>query len=403
MINRRAALGAAIASPFVLRVGRAWADAPGVSATEIKIGNTMPYSGPASAYAPIGWFETAFFKMVNEAGGVDGRNINFITYDDGLSPPKTVEDVRRLVEEDGVAFLFGSLGTSTNSAVVDSLNRRKIPHLFIATGGSKFSDYKRYPWTIGFNPSYRTEAQVYAKYMRQQNAATKLAILYQNDDLGKDYLAGVRDVFGDSFEKTVVAASYEVTDATIDSQISTLQASGADTLLVAAIPKFAAQSIRKVHDINWKPVFFMSNISISVAAVLGPAGPEKAIGLISAGYLKDATDPRFASDPGMQDWRAFMAKYLPAADLSDGNYVYAYSTCNTMMQVLRQCEGDFSRENVMRQAENIHDLEIPTLMPGIKLNTRPNEHRVIKALQPAKWDGKSWVRFGDLIEGVSES
>jgi branched-chain amino acid transport system substrate-binding protein len=403
MISRRVMLTAGLAASGVGRPVRARADTPGVSATEIKIGNTMPYSGPASSYAPIGRLETAFFQMVNETGGFAGRKINFISYDDGLSPPKTVEDVRRLVEEDGVSFLFGMLGTPTNTAIADNLNRRKIPHLFLATGASKFSDYKKYPWTIGFNPNNRIEAQVYATYMRKRNPAAKIAILYQNDDLGKDYVAGVRDVFGDDFDKAVIAASYEVTDATIDSQISMLQASGANILLVAAIPKFAAQSIRKVHDINWKPLFFMSNISISVSTVLAPAGPEKAIGLISAGYLKDATDPSFAGDAGMLNWRAFMAKYMPAADLGDTSYVYSYSACNVIMQVLRQCDGDFSRENIMHQAENLYDLEIQTLLPGIKLNTRPTEHRLIKALQLQKWDGQTWVRFGDLIEGVKES
>lgn len=403
MISRRTALGASVLSSVAWRSHSAWADSPGVSATEIKIGNTMPYSGPASAYAAIGRFEAAYFRMVNETGGIAGRKINFISYDDALSPPRTVEDIRRLLEDDGVAFIFSPLGTSTNAAVVDSLNRKKIPHLFVASGGAKWGNYAKYPWTIGLQPSYRTEGQVYAKYILQQTPDAKIAILYQNDDLGKDYIHGFRDVLGENFDKRVIASSYENTDATIDNQITTLQASGANVLFAAATPKFAAQSIRKVHDSNWKPLFLMTNISISVGAVLVPAGTEKAIGLISAGYLKDPVDPEFTADPGMQEWRAFMAKYLPDADTSDSYYIFGYNECKAMMQVLKQCDGNFSRENIMHEAESLHDFEIPTLLPGIKVNTGPVDHRPIKALQLQRWDGKNWVRFGDLIEGAKEA
>ncbi|HXA24385.1 MAG TPA: ABC transporter substrate-binding protein [Acetobacteraceae bacterium] len=368
---------------------------------DLKIGNTMPYSGPASAYAAIGHFESAYFRMVNEHGGISGRRIAFLTYDDSLSPPKTVEEVRRLVEQDQVDFLFNTLGTPTNSAVVRYVNQRKVPHIFLATGADKWSDYKQNSWTIGFQPSYRTEAQIYAKYALAQKPDAKIGFLYQNDDFGKDYLAGVRDVLGDGWSKHVVqTASYELTDPTIDSQVVSLQGSGADVLISAAAPKAAAQIIRKVHDIGWKPLFFMSNVSISVGAVMRPAGPDKGIGVISTGFLKDPTDPGFANDPQMQDWRDFMARYLPGADLSDLNYVYGYTVCRALMHVLDKCAGDFSRQNVMRQTTDVHDLEIPTLLPGIRVNTAPDNYRPIQAMQLQRWNGTTWERFGEVIQGL---
>jgi branched-chain amino acid transport system substrate-binding protein len=397
---------AAAAIGAVLAVVPGWSTAhaqntPGVTATEIKIGNTDAYSGPASAYGVIAKLETAFFKMVNDQGGVAGHKINFISYDDGYSPPKTVEQVRRLVEEDQVDFLFNTLGTPTNSAIQRYVNQKKVPHLFISTGADKWGDYQHFPWTMGFQPSYRTEAQIYTKYLLDNVKDPKIAILYQNDDFGKDYPAGVKDVLGDKFDKMVVASSYETTDATLDSQLNTLQASGANVLLVAAIPKFAAMSIRKVYDLGWKPMFFMSNVSISVGSVLSPAGPEKAVGMLSTGYLKDPVDPSWVNDPGMQEWRDFMAKNMPGADVTDASYVFAYSVSKAMMQVLKQCNGDFSRENVMKQAANLHDLEIPTLLPGIKVNTSPTNFHPIRAMQLEKWDGKTWVRFGPVIQGAS--
>jgi branched-chain amino acid transport system substrate-binding protein len=374
------------------------ADQPGVTATEIRIGNTMPYSGPVSAYSGIGKIETAFFRMLNEQGGIAGRQINFMSLDDGYSPPKTVEQVRRLVEEEQVAFMFQTLGTPTNSAVVRCLNQKKVPHLFVATGAAKWGEYKQYPWTTGFQPDYRTEAQIYAKYMLKEKPDAKLAILYQNDDFGKDYLNGVREVLGDRYAKMVTEASYEATDATIDSQVVSLQASGADVLLVAAAPKAAAQAIRKVYDLGWKPMFFMTNVSISVGTVMQPAGPEKGVGVISTGYLKDPTDHQWDDDAGMKEWRAFMAKYLPDGDLTDLNYVYGYAASKAMLQVLKQCEGDFSRVNIMKQAENLRGLEMPTVLPGIKASTSPTDHRPIKAMRLEKWDGTTWVLFGDVIE-----
>jgi branched-chain amino acid transport system substrate-binding protein len=376
-------------------------DTPGVTATQIKIGNTMPYSGPVSSYSPIGKLETAFFKMVNDQGGVAGHKIDFISLDDGYSPPKTVEDVRQLVEEDQVAFLFNTLGTPTNSAIVRYVNQKQVPHLFVSTGAAKWGDYKLYPWTTGFQPDYRTESQIYAKYILQQKPGAKVAVLYQNDDFGKDYLFGLRAVFGDRYGKMVTEAAYEPTDPTIDSQISTLQASGADVLVVVAAPKFAAQAIRKVYDLNWKPLFIMTNVSISVGAVLTPAGPEKAIGMISTGWLKDPTDHQWDNDPGMQEWRGFMAKHMPDADLTDGNYVYAYAASKLMLHVLQQCKGDFSRANIMRQAESLHDLVLPTLLPGITVSTSHTDHRPVKAMRLERWDGKTWVMFGDIIEATS--
>jgi branched-chain amino acid transport system substrate-binding protein len=397
---------AAAAIGAMLATGAGWApgfaqSTPGVTATEVKIGNTDAYSGPASAYSVIAKLETAFFKMVNEQGGVAGHKINFISYDDGYSPPKTVEQVRRLIEEDQVAFLFNTLGTPTNSAIERYVNLKKVPQLFVATGADKWGDYQHFPWTIGFQPSYRTEAQIYAKYILANVKDPKIAILYQNDDFGKDYPAGIKDVLGDKFDKMVTTATYETTDATVDSQLNTLQASGANVLLVVAIPKFAAQAIRKVYDLGWKPTFIMTNVSTSVGSVLTPAGPDKAIGMLSTDYRKDPVDPSWAKDPGMQQWRDFMAKYMPGADLTDSNYVYAYGVSLTMLQVLKQCNGDFSRENVMRQATNLHDLQLPTLLPGIKVNTSPTNYHPIKALQMLRWDGKTWVRFGPVIEGAS--
>jgi branched-chain amino acid transport system substrate-binding protein len=306
------------------------------------------------------------------------------------------------VEEEKVAFLFNTLGTPSNSAIQRYCNQKKVPQLFVSTGASKWDDPKKYPWTIGWQPSYRTEAQIYTKYMLKEKPSAKLAILYQNDDFGKDYIAGVRDVLGKNWDKVVVkSASYEVTDPTVDSQLVALQSSGADALLVAATPKFAAQAIRKVHDLNWKPMFFLTNVSISVGAVMRPAGPENAVGIITTEYIKDPTDPAWNNDPGMKGFKDFMTKYMPGADISDSGYIFAYSVSYTMWHVLEQCKGDFSRENVMKQATTIQDLAVPTLLPGITVHTTPTDYRPISAMQLARWDGKSWVLFGQVIEGVS--
>jgi branched-chain amino acid transport system substrate-binding protein len=383
---------AGLLTAFSLTAGASAADTPGVTANEIKVGNTMPYSGPLSSYSGIGKVETAFFKMLNEQGGIAGHQINFISLDDGYSPPKTVEQVRRLIEQDQVAFLFQTLGTPTNSAIVKYANQKKVPHLFVATGAAKWGEVQQYPWTTGFQPDYRTEAQIYAKYILKEKPTAKIGILYQNDDFGKDYLTGVKEVLGDRYAKMVTEVSYEATDATIDSQIVSLQASGADVLLAAAAPKPAAQAIRKVADLGWKPLFIMSNVSISVGTA------DKAVGLISTGYLKDPTDHQWDDDAGMKEWHGFMAKYLPDADLTDANYVYGYAAAKTLQQVLKQCGDDFSRENIMKQTESLHALELPTVLPGIKVSTSHTDHRPIKAMRLERWNGKTWELFGDIIE-----
>jgi branched-chain amino acid transport system substrate-binding protein len=301
-----------------------------------------------------------------------------------------------------VDFVFNSIGTPTNSAVAAYLNHHKVPQLFVGSGASKWSDYKKYPWTMGFQPNYRTEAQIYTKYMLSEVKDPKMGILYQNDDFGKDYPTGVRDVLGARWDKIVHRnLTYETTDATVDSQIAELQAAGCNVVLVAAIPKFAAQSIRKVYEIQWKPMFFMTNVSISVGTVINPAGPEKAVGMLSTQYLKDPTDPEWANDPAINAWRAFMAKYNPSGDTKDAALVFAYGCAMTMVHVLQQCNGKFSRASVMHQAENLHDVVIPVLLPGITLNTSHTDHRPMKEMQLQRWDGKSWKRFGSLIKGAN--
>lgn len=404
MITRRAAVTGGLAATLAASATvRARAETTvGVTATEIKIGNTDAYSGPASAYASFAKADAAFFKMVNDKGGVAGRKIDFISLDDGYSPPKTVEQVRRLVEQDKVAFLFNTLGTPTNSAIQRYCNQHKVPQLFVASGAAKWNNPKHFPWTIGFQPSYRTEAQIYTKYMLEKKPDAKLGILYQNDDFGKDYPAGVRDVLGKNWDKTVVKAStYEVTDPTANSQVIGLKAAGADALLVAATPKFAAQVIREVHNLNWTPMFFMTNVSISVGTVMEPAGPENAIGMLSTEYLKDPTDPTWNNDEGLKTYKDFMAKYMPGADIKDTGYLNGFSASYCMAHVLEACKGNLSRENILKQATSIQGLTIPTLLPGIKVSTSQTDYRPIKAMQLARWDGKSWVLLGEVIEGVA--
>jgi len=403
MLRRRALLTTAAAAGFVPAMPailRAQ-ETPGVTATEIRLGNTMPYSGQTSAYGTIGRAISAMWRMANDAGGFAGRKVNFISYDDGYSPPKTVEQVRRLIEEDKVAALFATLGTPTNSAIVRYVNQKKVPHLFLATGASKWGDYQEHPWTIGWQPNYITEAQVYAKYTLKQKPDAKIGILYQNDDFGKDYLRGMRDVLKDGYDKKVTTASYESTDATIDSQMVALQAAGCDVLLTVASPKFAAQSIRKVADMNWKPLHLLTNVSVSVGAVMIPAGPENGIGIVSSNYLKDPTDARWDNDAGMKEWRAFMAKYYPEGDVKDLGNITGFGLTHTMIQTLKQCGSDFSRDNLMKQATSLHDVENPVLLPGIKINTSRTNYRPIRQLQLMRWSGKSWDLFGDVIEGAS--
>jgi branched-chain amino acid transport system substrate-binding protein len=370
---------------------------PGATDTEIKLGQTMPYSGPASAYGAIGKAEVAYFQMVNDQGGINGRKINLISLDDAYSPPRAVEQVRKLVEEDQVLALFQNLGTPSNSAVHKYVNAKKIPHLFIATGATKWGDPANFPWTIGFQPSYQIEAQIYAKYILKNKPAAKIAVLYQNDDYGKDYLKGLKDGLGDKVGMIVAEASYEVTDPTVDSQIVTLKSSGADVMFTVATPKFAAQAIRKVSDIGWQPLHFVNNVASSIGAVLTPAGLDKSTGLITALYLKDPLDSQLAKDAGMQRWRDFMNKYMPDANQADFNYVYGYGAAQLMTLVLKACGDDLTRENLMKQATSIKDLTLDVTLPGIKYNTGPNDYFLVEQLQLARFDGKRWVLFGDVL------
>ncbi len=373
---------------------------PGASDTEIKIGNTMPYSGPASAYGAIGKAEAGYFTMLNEQGGIGGRKINFISRDDGYSPPKTVELVRQLVEQDQVLFLFNTLGTPPNTAIHGYANENKVPQLFVATGADKWNDPKHFPWTMGWQPSYRIEARIYGRYILKNLPNAKIAVLYQNDDFGKDYLVGLREGLGDKADTMIVATkSYETTDPTVDSQVVALQGSGADTLLTAAIPKFAAQAIRKVYDIGWKPAHFLTNVSNSVGSVFKPAGPEKGVGIISAGFLKDPTDPQWQDTPEYKDWVAWMKKYNSSGNLADGNNVTGYSVAQTLVPVLKACGDDLTRENIMKQAASIHDLKLPMLLPGITISTSANDFAPIKQMQLMKFDGTTWRLFGEVISG----
>ncbi len=398
-MKRRTLLGTAGALAATARVPLALAaDTTGITATSIKVGETNAYSGPASAYGAIGHGLEAFFKMVNAGGGVNGRKIDFIPRDDGYSPPRTVQETRRLVEQDKVALILNGLGTPTQSAVQKYMNQKKVPQLFVATGASKFGNEKEFPWTMGWQPAYPVEAGIYMKHLMATKPDAKLAILYQNDDFGKDYLNGARAALGDKADKIIVkTASYETSDPTVDSQVVELQGSGADTLLVGAIPKFAAQSIAKVYDLNWKPTFYMTNVSISVGSVLKPAGENKAIGMISAGYLKDPTDHEWDKDAGMSEWRGFMKQWLPNADMTDNNFVFAYGIGLTFLQVLRQCGKDVTRENIMKQAASLKDLMIPILLPGVLVNTSPTNYYPIRSMQLQRWDGKTWVRFGNVL------
>ncbi|HEX2939416.1 MAG TPA: ABC transporter substrate-binding protein [Rhodopila sp.] len=399
-LRRRTVLAAGTATLFTPAIVRAM-ETPGVTSTEIRLGNTIPYSGPASAYGTIGKAIAAAFREANDAGGFGGRKVKFISYDDGYSPPKTVEQVRRLIEEDHVAAMFAPLGTPTNSATVRYVNAKKVPDLFLATGADKWGDYKKHPWVIGWQPSYVTEAQVYAKYIQAHKPNAKIGILFQNDDFGKDYLRGVRDVLKDNYDKQVVTASYETTDATIDSQLVSLQSAKIDVLMTVAVPKFAAQSIRKVAEMGWKPMHILSGVSVSVGAVMLPAGAENGVGIISSAYLKDSTDPRWDNDPGMKQWRAFMAKYYPDGDIKDGGNIAAYGLTQTMVQVLKQCGNDFSRENMMKQATSLHNVDNAVLLPGIKVNTSPTNYHPLRQLQLMQWTGKTWNLFGDIISGAS--
>ena len=372
----------------------------GVTATEIKIGHTNPYSGNASAYGTIGKTIAAYFKKVNDEGGVNGHKINFISYDDSYSPPKTVEMVRKLVEQDQVAFVFQTLGTPPNTAIQKYLNQQKVPQLFVATGATKWNDPKNFPWTMGYQPNYQTEGRVYAAYALSHVKDAKIGILYQNDDYGKDYLKGFEDGLGDAKKQIVMKQTYEVTDPTIDSQIVNLKNSGATVFFNITIPKFAVQAIKKAHDIGWKPTHFLNNVSSSLGTVIKPAGTEASKGLITALYMKEVTDPQWRNDKGFTEWLAFMKKYYPDGALDDQANGFAYNVAILMTQVLKQCGNDLSRENIMKQAASVKDFELPLLLPGIKVNTSPTDFAPIEQEQLAKFDGEKWALFGDIIEAV---
>ena len=379
----------------------AWAQKkydPGATDTEIKIGQTMAYSGPASAYGTLGKAEAAFFRKINDEGGINGRKIVFISVDDGYSPPKAVEMTRRLVEQDQVLLMFGSLGTASNSAVHAYLNARKVPQLFIATGAAKWNDAKGHPWTMGLQPDYQTEGHVYAKHILQTRPNAKIGVLYQNDDYGRDYMKGLKDGLGDKAARMIVAeATYEVTDPTVDSQILQLQASGADVFVDVTTPKFAAQAIRKAYDSGWKPVHYLNSVGNYVGSVLAPAGLDKSVGLISTLYSKDPTDPTWNNDPGMLEWRAFMKNYYPDGDLTNNINVGGFSAAYTLVHVLRQCGDNLTRDNVMRQAASLKDFSGPTSLPGILVNTSPTDFAPTKSMQPVRFDGKTWVKLGDVL------
>ena len=373
---------------------------PGASDNTITIGNTMPYSGAASGLSALGKAEAAYFTMINEQGGINGRKINFITRDDSYSPPKTVEVVRRLVEEEQVLAMFSMLGTAPNTAVQEYLNENKVPHLFVASGADQWNDPKNHPWTMGWRPSYRMEARIYARYILRNLPNAKIAVLYQDDDFGKDYLLGLREGLGSNANKMIVATqAYETTDPTINSQIVALRASGADVLLTAAIPKFAAQAIRKIYDIGWKPTHFLTNVSISVKAVMQPAGSEKGIGVISAAFLKEPTDPRWQDTSEYKEWLAWMRKYNTSAAIADSLTVYGYSLAQTLVAVLKASSDNLTRENVMNQAASIHNLTVPMLLPDISLSTGADDFQPVKQMQLQRFDGTTWQLFGEVIAG----
>ena len=402
-ITRRSILAAA---PSVLAFAALPARAarqygPGVTDTEIKIGNTGPYSGPASSYGTIPKSTAAYYRMVNEKGGVNGRKINFISYDDAYSPPKTVEQVRKLVEQDNVLLVASPLGTPTNSAIWHYMNQKKVPQLFVATGATKWDDPKHYPWTIGWQPNYQSEGRVYASYIMEHKPDGKIGVLYQNDDFGKDYLKGVKDGLGEKAKSMIaVEAAYETTDPTVDSQVIGMKATGCDVFVNTGIPKFAAQAIKKAAEIEWKPLHVISSVGNSVGASLKPAGLENAKDLITDFYLKDPTDAQWKDDPGYKDWVAFMDQYYPEGDKTDAGNVIGPCFAQTLLQVLKQCGDELTRENVMKQAASLHDFRVPMLLPGIRINTSPTDFAPIKQMQMAKFDGERWQLFGPLISGA---
>ena len=389
-----ALLALALASPLAL--GQKKYD-PGASDKEIKVGNINPYSGPASAYGTIGKTIGAYFKKVNDDGGVNGRKINYISMDDGYSPPKTVEMARKLVEQDEVLLIFQPLGTPSNSAIQKYMNGKKVPQLFVATGATKWNDPKGFPWTMGWQPNYQTEGMIYAQHIVKTKPNAKIAVLYQNDDYGKDYLKGFKDGLGAKVSMIVKEVSYEVADPTVDSQMVQLQSSGADVFFNITTPKFAAQAIRKAFDSGWKPVHYLNNVSASIGSVLTPAGLDKSVGLISTQYLKDPTDKAWEKDKDVLDWYAFMKKYYPDGNLTDASNFYGWVVAQTLVQVLKQAGDNLTRENVMKQAASLKDYSPAGMLPGIKMNTSATDYAPIESVRLIQFDGKQWIGFSEVM------
>ncbi|MBR1199738.1 ABC transporter substrate-binding protein [Bradyrhizobium sp. AUGA SZCCT0240] len=399
--TRSAAFATALIASFAVS-GNALAQKKydtGASDTEIKIGNIMPYSGPASAYGVIGKTEEAYFKKINAEGGINGRKINFVSYDDAYSPPKAVEQVRKLVESDEVLVVFNPLGTPSNTAMQKYLNSKKVPQLFVATGATKWNEPKDFPWTMGWQPSYQSEARIYAKFLMKEKPAAKIAVFYQNDDFGKDYLKGLKDGFGAKASMIIAEESYETSEPTIDSHIVKLKATGADVFINIATPKFAAQAIKKIAEIEWKPMHLLTNVSASVGSVIKPAGFENAQGILSAAYAKDGADAQWDNDPAMKKFYDFLAKYYPEANKLDGSVVYGYGAAQTMVKVLEMCGDDLTRANVMKQAASLKDFTPDTLLPGVKINTSAKDFAPIEQLQMQRFKGEKWELFGDIISG----
>ncbi len=371
----------------------------GASDTEIKLGNIVPYSGPASAYGAVGKAQAAYFKMINDKGGINGRKINYISYDDAYSPPKAVEQTRKLVESDEVLLMFSALGTPSNTAIHKYMNAKKVPHLFLATGATKWNDPKHFPWTMGYLPSYQSEGRIYAQYLMKEKAGAKVGVLYQNDDFGKDYLKGLKDGFGDKASTVVIEDSYELTEPTVDSHIVKIKAANPDVVVIFATPKFAAQTIKKIAELAWKPTMIVPGVSVSVGQVLKPAGLENSQGVISAHYAKDATDPQWKDDPGMIAYKEFLAKYVPDGNPADSSLMSGYNIAVTMAILLKQCGDDLTRANVMKQAANLKDIQQPTLLPGVKVNTSPTDFAPIDQMQMMRFEGEAWKLFGDVMKG----
>ncbi len=395
------ATGLGAVAALLFSSSTAWAQArydPGASDSEIRIGQTLPYSGAASSYATFGRVEAAYFRKVNEEGGINGRKVVFLSQDDGYSPPKNVELTRRLVEQDQVLLMFGSLGTPQNTAVHAYLNAHKVPQLFVFSGAAKWNDPQGHPWTMGLQINYQTEGKLYAKHVLQTRPNAKIAVLTQNDDFGRDYLKGLKDGLGERASTMIVAeATYEATDPTVDAQVIQLQGSGADVFMNMSLPKTASQAIRKAYDLGWRPTQYLTSVSASVGSVLAPAGQEKSVGILTGTAGKDPTDARWANDPGMNEWRAFMKKYYPEGDPTDGNNISGYRAAVLMVHVLRQCGNDLTRENVMRQAASLHDFAVAINLPGILLNTSQTDFAPTKSMQLVRFDGKSWTPLGDVI------